>query len=178
MATKKQKVPDIDSTGPIDTEAIKQELEKQTEFNILNKIQERRHAVREEDLENERITFKRLMLGFKNAFKGLRYAYKTQPNFKIHTYATIIVIILGFFFQISSGEWLALALVIGFVITMEVVNTAIETLVDLYTDKYLYLAGAAKDLGAAMVLVMAITSVVVGLIIFLPKILALFGIGV
>lgn len=88
----------------------------------------------------------------------------------------MLAVIMGFIFHISAAEWLSVILVIGLVIMLEVINTAIETLVDLYTEDFSFLAGISKDLGATTVLIMAITSIVVGLVVFLPKILALFGI--
>ena len=80
-----------------------------------------------------------------------------------------LAVILGFYFKISVPEWLSLVIVIGFVLILEVVNTAVETLVDLYTEEFNALAKASKDTAAGAVLLMAIVSVVVGVIIFGPR---------
>lgn len=117
-------------------------------------------------------TFKRLRMSFYYAGNGIRYVYKTQQNMRIHLTIGLIAVILGFVFQISVPEWLALAIVIGFVLILEVINTAVETLVDLYTNEYNELAKISKDTAAAAVLLMAMVSIVVGVIIFLPKIIA------
>ena len=116
---------------------------------------------------------RRLTSSFKYAFEGVLYVLKTQPNMKIHFAVGLLAVIAGFFFRLSACEWLALVIVIGFVMILEVVNTAVETLVDLYTEEYHHLAKISKDTAAGAVLLMAIVSVVVGLIIFLPKVWAL-----
>lgn len=116
---------------------------------------------------------KRLRRSFGFAIEGVAYVWRTQPNMKIHCVMGTIAVILGFLLRISEPEWLALALVIGFVLILEVVNTAVETLVDLYTDEYSELAKHSKDTAAGAVMLMAGVSVVVGCIIFIPKIWAL-----
>ena len=79
----------------------------------------------------------------------------------------------GFLFKVSVTEWALLALTIGMVLSLELVNTAIEAVVDLVTEEYHPLAKVAKDTSAAAVFVCAIAAVVVGLIIFLPKVIDL-----
>ena len=113
---------------------------------------------------------RRLRGRFHYAFEGVVYVLRTQPNMKIHAVMGTLAVLMGFFFHVSEGEWLALVIVIGFVMILEVVNTAIEALVDLYTEEYHELAKASKDTAAGAVLLMAMVSVVVGAIIFLPKI--------
>jgi len=113
---------------------------------------------------------RRLRRSFHYAFEGVFYVLRTQPNMKIHAVMGTLAVLMGFFFHVSEGEWLALVIVIGFVMILEVVNTAIEALVDLYTEEYHELAKASKDTAAGAVLLMAMVSVVVGAIIFLPKI--------
>ena len=82
--------------------------------------------------------------------------------------------IFGFIFKINKYEWAILVLTIGLVISCELVNTAIEAVVDLVTEEYHPLAKVAKDTAAAAVLIFAFVAVIVGLIIFVPKILLLF----
>lgn len=163
----------LDQTGPLDIEEIRILSNTFIEQEKKNRNQKRKHELRKEDVKNEPIQLKRLVKSFKYAFEGVKYVLKTQPNMKIHFIVGFIAILLGIFFNISEGEWLSLVLVIGFVIILEFINTAIESLVDLYTERFNFLAKVSKDVGAATVLVMAIISVIVGLIIFLPKIILL-----
>ncbi|MGI6109088.1 MAG: diacylglycerol kinase family protein [Eubacteriaceae bacterium] len=160
-------------TGPINSELIRKMTENQKRQTELNAKQKKKHERDIAYAENEPIRIGRLKKSFGYAFQGLWYVVKTQPNMKIHLIMGTIAVLLGFFFHISRSEWLAVILVIGFVITLEVINTAIETLVDLYTEDFSFLAGVSKDLGATTVLIMAITSVVVGCVVFLPKIWAM-----
>lgn len=114
---------------------------------------------------------KRLINSFKYAFEGLKYAFIYEQNLTVHILATIIVIILGFLFKISIFEWLVLFLIIGLVIATELINTSIEATIDLVTDEINPLAKIAKDTAAAAVLVFGLTSLVVGALIFIPKII-------
>lgn len=93
---------------------------------------------------------------------------------RTHFGVGILAVIAGIIFRITSAEWLALVIVISFVFILEILNTAIETLVDLYTEEYHHLAKVAKDTAAGAVMVAAIMSVCVGLIIFLPRIINWF----
>ena len=117
----------------------------------------------------------RLVKSFTYAFDGLKYAFKYEQNILVHTLATILVIIAGIFFKISLTEWLVLALIIGLVIATELINTSIEATIDLITKEVHPLAKIAKDTAAAAVLVFGLTAIVIGFIIFLPKILVLIG---
>lgn len=118
---------------------------------------------------------KRLVNSFKYAFQGIRQAYKGEQNLKIHTFMAILVIVFGFFLRISYLEWLACLILIGLVILAEFMNTAIEYVVDLASPNIHPLAKAAKDTASAGVLIMAIISAIIGLIIFIPKIIDFIG---
>ena len=117
----------------------------------------------------------RLFKSFTYAFDGLKYAFKYEQNILVHTLATILVIIFGILFKISITEWLVLALIIGLVIATELINTSIEATIDLVTKEVHPLAKIAKDTAAAAVLVFGLTAIVIGCIIFLPKIITLIG---
>ncbi len=110
---------------------------------------------------------------FKYPIKGLKYAYRNEQNLAVDVGVALIVIIAGFLFKINVTEWAILMLTVGLVISCELVNTAIEAVVDLVTEEYHPLAKVAKDTAAAAVFVFAIISVIIGLIIFLPKVIAL-----
>lgn len=110
-------------------------------------------------------------LSFKFAFNGIYYSIKSQTNLKIHIISAIIAIIMGFCFKLSNHEWLIISIVIGLVISAEMINSSIEALVDLISPEYQESAKNAKDISAGAVLILAIVAVVVGFIIFVPKIL-------
>src|ERR1700743_350540 len=117
---------------------------------------------------------KKFLRGFGYAFKGLAHAAKTQVNFRVHLILAVIAIVLGYTLNISTAEWLWITLCIGMVLLTELINTAIELLVDLVSPEYNEKAGRVKDMCAAAVLITAITALVIGLVIFVPKILLLF----
>ena len=117
---------------------------------------------------------KNIINSFKYPISGLRYAYKNEQNLEVDIGIAVLVVILGFLFKISISEWAILTITVGLVISFELINTALEAVVDLITDKYHPLAKVAKDTSAAAVLILAIVSIIEGLIIFLPKIISLF----
>ncbi|MBI4035860.1 diacylglycerol kinase family protein [Candidatus Daviesbacteria bacterium] len=110
----------------------------------------------------------RRVLSFKYAFAGLLTAFKEEPNLKIHFLIAIVIIILSALLNISLTDWIVVIFLIGFVISLELTNTAIEAVVDAFTDKEHPGAKLAKDISAAAVLVAAITSAIIGAVIFLP----------
>jgi len=107
---------------------------------------------------------------FSNAFRGMYVAWKATRHAFIHLLATLIVIIFGFYFKVSSFEWIALIFAIGFVLVSEVFNTAIEIDIDLTSPEYHPFARDTKDVAAAAVLLSVFVAVIVGFIVFLPKI--------
>ena len=117
---------------------------------------------------------KKFLLSFTYPIKGLKYAYRNEQNLAVDVGVAMLVTIFGFIFKLNLTEWAILALTIGLVISCELINTAIEAVVDLVTEDYHPLAKVAKDTAAAAVFVFAIVAVIVGLIIFMPKLLALF----
>jgi diacylglycerol kinase len=120
------------------------------------------------------MSFKKRILSFKYAIAGLKDLFRSQPNARIHFTIALLVLISGCYFNISTIEWLILSICIALVLSMEAMNTAIEYLTDLVSPDYHPLAGKAKDVAAAAVLIIAIGAVFVGLLIFVPKILLLF----
>ena len=111
------------------------------------------------------------MKSFYYAIKGLAEAFSTQVNFKIHCLAAVIVLTTGYLTGISFTEWAILLLCIGLVMITELINTALEYLVNMVSPKYNEIAGKVKDIGAGAVLVAAIVSILIGTIILLPKII-------
>lgn len=103
------------------------------------------------------------------------YAFRTQPNFRFEVISALAVLAAGGYFGISRMEWIACIVCISIVFLAELVNTALETLTDLVSPQYHALAGRAKDLAAAAVLVSALLAAVVGLLIFVPYLLGRCG---
>jgi diacylglycerol kinase len=116
---------------------------------------------------------KKFFYSFTYPIKGLKYAYRNEQNLAVDVGIAILVVIAGVLFDISVNEWAIIALTIGMVISLELINTAIEAVVDLVTEEYHPLAKVAKDTSAASVFICAIAASIVGIIIFLPKIIDL-----
>lgn len=112
--------------------------------------------------------YKRRILSFKYALEGLSAAFKEEPNFKIHTVVTILIITAGFYFNITKVDWILVIFLIGLVIALELTNTAIEAVIDSFTEDQHPKAKYAKDISAGAVLVVSISAATIGLIIFLP----------
>ena len=126
-------------------------------------------------IDNIMLDKKRLLNSFKYAGQGVYEAYLGEQNLKIHTIIGVLVIIFGFLFKISYVEWLVCLVLIGLVIMAEFFNTALEYVVDLASPEIHPLAKMAKDTASAGVLMMAIISAVIGLVIFVPKIMLFVG---
>lgn len=117
------------------------------------------------------IFLKERKMSFYAAFDGLAYALKTQKNAWIHAAITIFVLVLSFLFKLSLQEWIPILIVISLVWIAELLNTALEAMVDIICPETHPLAKIAKDVGAAFVLIAAILAIIIGSIIFIPKIL-------
>jgi diacylglycerol kinase len=109
---------------------------------------------------------------FRFAFNGIRDLIRTQVNARMHLLVSAIVVFAGFFFQISLLEWCVVLLAMGLVLAAEAFNTALEYLTNLVSPDYHPLAGKVKDVAAGAVLIVTIISVVIGVLIFLPRIIA------
>jgi diacylglycerol kinase len=116
-----------------------------------------------------RIEPKKLLHSFGFAFKGIETAFKTQQNFRIEIAAAFFTIAFGIMYKINSLEWLVILICIAFVLCLELVNTALENMCDVYSTAKNPTIKIIKDTAAAAVLVAAIISVSIALIIFLPK---------
>ncbi len=113
------------------------------------------------------------MFGFKNAFQGLRLAFKSERNFKIQIILFILVLAAGFYFKIQRVEWIAIILISSMVLSLELINSALEKLCDLYSIELNPKIKWIKDVSAAAVLISSLVSITVGLTIFLPKVLTM-----
>ncbi len=115
-----------------------------------------------------------LLKAFKCAFDGVRHAVTTQRNFKIHLSVAFIAILLSFIFKLNLTEVAIVVVCIFSVFALELINTAIESIVDLVSPEWNELAKHAKDCAAGAVLIVSIMSVIIAFIIFLPKVIILW----
>ena len=125
-------------------------------------------------MKKKGISLKRLIKSFGYAFNGIRLMIYQEQNARIHLLAILIVSIAGFYFHLSASEWICIVIVSGGVLTAEAFNTSIEALSNTLSPGYNKKIKLVKDFAAGAVLVATLASVIVGLIIFLPKITDLF----
>lgn len=111
---------------------------------------------------------------FKNCIDGINFVLAHEKNFVREIVIGMIALSLAYLLEVSTYEFIIILLLINFVLIMELINTALEKVVDLYTTKYNSLAKIIKDVSASSVLIMSIFSAIIGAIIFLPKILNIF----
>lgn len=122
---------------------------------------------------SKKLFWKRRAQSFVNAFRGISYALRTQHNLWIQLSFLLLAVILGYVFEIGHLEWLAIFGVSGLVLALEILNTALETFLDTHYPERDPKIGLVKDIAAGAVLVAAIAALIVGLVIFIPKLLAL-----
>jgi diacylglycerol kinase len=125
--------------------------------------------------KSNKFSFKRLFKSFGYAFTGYFEIFQTEVNARIHGFISILVIIAGVFLKLSWMEWCVVSICFGSVLAAETFNTVIERLVDHLFPEIHETARSAKDLAAAAVMFTVLASIVCGLIIFAPKVLALFN---
>ena len=116
-----------------------------------------------------------LYKSFGYAFEGIGTCIKKERNMKIHCAAAVLVVIAGVILKISLLEWCICLTLFGLIMALELVNTAVEAVVDLVTEERKPLAKIAKDTAAGAVLIAAIMATIAGIIIFLPKGLTFLG---
>ena len=126
------------------------------------------------DRKKKQFGFKRIISSIKNSFNGLKAAYKNEQSVYIHLVCTIILLLLSFLLEISLTQWLIIIAIIGLTLVVELLNTAIESTVDLVTKEFHPLAKIAKDTASAAEFVLTLTSTIIALMIFIPKIMELF----
>lgn len=119
----------------------------------------------------ERFSIRKRIKSFGYALNGLKILISEEHNSRIHLIAAITAIILGFLLKISANEWLAVIFAIGMVVSFELINSAIEKLADFVSPDKNEIIKKTKDMAAAAVLVSAIAAGVIGMIVFLPKLI-------
>ena len=113
-----------------------------------------------------------LYKSFGYAFEGIFTGIRGERNMKIHCFAAVCVIVAGVLFHISVTEWCICLVLFGLILSLELVNTAFEAVVDLVTEDKKPLAKLAKDTAAGAVLIAAVMAAVAGLLIFVPKLVS------
>lgn len=116
----------------------------------------------------------RVIKSFACAFEGLKDCLLHEKNFRIQYVVALLIIIAGLSFSISKMEWLVILLCFAVVLCFEIINSAIEKLCDLVCPQFNLTIKKVKDMSASAVLLAAIISFIVGCVIFLPKVIALF----
>ena len=119
-------------------------------------------------------SIKARLASFKNAWRGVTVFIRQEHNAWIHCTITVLVIIAGLLFHISTTEWIAVFFAIGLVLAVEAINSAIERLSDVVQPEKDERIRDIKDISAGAVFICAITAAIIGVIIFLPKLLMLF----
>ena len=114
---------------------------------------------------------KKIRNSFKYAIEGIWTSFKTERNMKIHIFIMILVIIAGIILKINKSEWIICIILFAIVIGSDLFNTSIETIVDMVMPEKNEKAKIAKDVSAGAVLVVAIGAAIIGLVIFVPRIL-------
>ena len=112
-----------------------------------------------------------IIKAFNAAIEGVIYTFKYERNMKIHIFIMILVIIAGIILKINKSEWIICIILFAIVIGSELFNTSIETIVDMVMPEKNEKAKIAKDVSAGAVLVVAIGAAIIGLVIFVPRIL-------
>lgn len=125
------------------------------------------------DRSNKQFGFKRIISSFKNSRNGLKAAYKNEQSMYIHLVCTIILLLFSFLLEISMTQWLIIIAIIGLTLVVELLNTAVESTVDLVTKEFHPLAKIAKDTASAAEFVLSVTSAIIALMIFIPRIMEL-----
>ena len=112
---------------------------------------------------------------FVYAFAGLKTFFRNEHNSRIHLFSAIITVICGALVHLDKYEWCIIVFAIGLVIMAEIFNTAIEALTDIVSPNFNLIAKRVKDMSAAAVLIAAITAVILGAIVFIPRIIGLLN---
>ncbi|MCB1158792.1 MAG: diacylglycerol kinase family protein [Leptospiraceae bacterium] len=125
-------------------------------------------------MKQAKFSFRKRIESFKYAFNGLKILLKEEHNSRIHLFAATLAVFAGFIFKISTMEWIAIVFAIGFVFVLEIINSAIENVADFISPEKHDTIKKIKDLAAAAVLCAAISALIIGFLVFIPKSLTMF----
>jgi diacylglycerol kinase len=121
--------------------------------------------------EANKFSISKRLKSFGYAISGLKLLFKYEHNLRIHLFAAVFTVIMGFIFKLTGIEWSIILIVISIVFIAEIINSSIEYLADFVSPEFSSLIKIIKDYAAAAVLIAAVFSIIIGLIIFLPKFL-------
>lgn len=124
-------------------------------------------------MKQQKLSIAKRLKSFKHAANGLAIFFREEHNARVHLLMAMCFVIAGFYFHITHLEWIAIVMSIGFVIGMEALNSAIESLADYVCPERDDMIKKVKDLSAASVLLAAISALVVGIIVFAPRLMEL-----
>jgi diacylglycerol kinase (ATP) len=124
----------------------------------------------QKEKESSKFSLIKRARSFSHAGRGLKLFIRTTHNAWVHIAVAVVVVVLGFVYHLNEAEWGLLVFAIGMVMTAEAFNTAIEIDIDLTSPEYHPYARDTKDVAAGAVLVATITAIVIGCIIFIPKV--------
>lgn len=122
-------------------------------------------------MKNKGFTWRRRLAGFRYAFHGIGLLLRDEANARIHCVAALCTVGAGLWLGLSRMEWVAVVVAIGMVLAAEAVNSSIEALADRVSPGYDEAVKRTKDLAAGAVLLLALAAAVIGLLIFIPKLL-------
>ena len=142
--------------------------------NNIEKNESRDKIKKDSNTNKDNFRGQSILRSFGVAISGILLVVKEERNIKIHILATILAIILGVVLNISIGEWCVVTIAIGIVMAGELINSAIETLVDVVMPNYDIRAKKVKDVSAGAVLILAISALIVGMLIFIPKLYQIY----
>lgn len=125
-------------------------------------------------MKQPKFSFAHRIKSFRYAFNGLKILWKEEHNARIHVVFVLLVILTGLILNVNSSDWISLVFAMGLVITVEIINSSIENLADFASPQIHPHIKKIKDLSAAAVLISAITALIIGLIVFVPKIWEVF----
>jgi undecaprenol kinase len=126
------------------------------------------------DLKDKKLSsFEKLIKSFTYAFQGIKLVVKDEQNMRIHLITSVVVFSLAYLLEIPKQEIIILLILVGIILSLEAMNTAIERVVDLATTEYHPLAKQAKDAAAAAVLLFSFITIIVGVLIFLKPLLTI-----
>lgn len=121
------------------------------------------------------MSVKTLLASFAHAWRGLRYVWRHEQNFRIQTFFGLVVIVFAYVLGVSKAEYVVLIGLILLILLLEILNSALEKFIDVLTPRLDQQVGLVKDILAAMVLCAAIGSMIIGCIIFIPYIRVFFS---
>ena len=128
----------------------------------------------EEDLRKRNLTPTSVFQTIKNSLNGIKCYAKDGKSILLYVFGVILEVIMGFVYKINGLEWILIICILGIILAVELINTAIEAVCDAVTKKYNPLIKIAKDCGSAATFVIFTVAIILNLIIFIPKIIALF----